>query len=216
VKKMDFWSNFLINLVQGLTTTLQILVISIPLSIITGFILGFARVYGNKIIFYISTGISTTFRGLPLIVTLLILFFGLADLKIYLSPFWASILGFTLCGGSYISEYVKGAIQSIEQGQAEAARALGMNKLQEIIYIILPQTLIRALPGVSNEIIYMIQYSSLSFVIGVKEIFSVAKTFNSLYFRSIEIFTTVAFVYLLLIAIATLVFKIIENKLKIT
>ncbi|HEW93172.1 amino acid ABC transporter permease [Candidatus Geothermarchaeota archaeon] len=213
---MDFWSNFLINLVQGLTTTLQILVISIPLSIITGFILGFARVYGNKIIFYISTGISTTFRGLPLIVTLLILFFGLADLKIYLSPFWASILGFTLCGGSYISEYVKGAIQSIEQGQAEAARALGMNKLQEIIYIILPQTLIRALPGVSNEIIYMIQYSSLSFVIGVKEIFSVAKTFNSLYFRSIEIFTTVAFVYLLLIAIATLVFKIIENKLKIT
>lgn len=213
---MEFWSNFLINLVQGLTITLQILAVSIPLSIITGFILGFARVYGNKIIFFISTGISTTFRGLPLIVTLLILFFGLADLKIYLSPFWASILGFTLCGGSYISEYVKGAIQSIEQGQAEAARALGMNKLQEIIYIILPQTLIRALPGVSNEIIYMIQYSSLSFIIGVKEIFSVAKTFNSLYFRSIEIFTTVAFVYLLLIAIATLVSKIIENKLKIT
>ena len=211
---MDFWSSFITNLLEGIVNTLKILSISIPFSIALGFLLGFIKLYSNRILALLAEAITALFRGLPAIVTLMIIFFGLADFKIYLSPFWAATLGFILCGSSYISEYVRGAIRSIDVGQSEAAKALGMNKMQEQLYIILPQTIRRALPGVSNEITYMIQYSSLSFIVGVKDIFSVAITFNSLYFYSIEIFICVALIYLLLIAIANIIFRVIEIKLR--
>jgi len=90
-----------------------------------------------------------------------------------------------------------------------------MTKTQEILYIILPQALRRALPGISNEIIYMIKYSSLAFVVGVQEMFAVAKTFNSLWFRPIEIFLTLAIIYLAMTTAATIGFKWLENKLRI-
>ncbi len=212
---MNFWSEFIVVLARGLIVTLEILSISIPASIILGIILGSLRVYGGKVTSTLSSAVANTFRGLPLIVTLIILFFGLADLKIYLSPFWAATIGFILCGGSYISEYVRTAIYSIEEGQSLAAQSIGMTKFQELIYIILPQAVRRALPAISNEIVYMIKYSSLAFIVGVQEIFSVAKTFNSLYFKSTEIFLTLALIYLILTGIATIIFKIVESKLKI-
>ena len=212
---MEFWPTFLCGVLRGLIVTLKLLAISVPAAVLLGIFLGSLRVYGGTILSSIATTIANTFRGLPLIVTLMILFFGLGDLGIYLPPFWAAVAAFILCGGSYISEYVRAAIQSVEEGQSLAARALGMTKLQELIYIILPQALRRALPSISNEVIYMIKYSSLAFIIGVQELFSTAKTFNSLYFRSVEIFTTIALIYLALTSIATLALKIIEEKTKI-
>ncbi|OYT50772.1 MAG: hypothetical protein B6U73_03280 [Desulfurococcales archaeon ex4484_204] len=117
--------------------------------------------------------------------------------------------------GAYQSEYVRGAIRSIDVGQSLAARALGMSKAQELLYVILPQAFRRALPGISNEIIYMIKYSSLAYIVGVTEMFSVSKRFNSLYFRPVEIFFTAAIIYLAMTTAATIGFKLLENKLRI-
>ncbi|HDD26645.1 MAG TPA: amino acid ABC transporter permease [Acidilobales archaeon] len=212
---MGFWEEFLPALFKGVQTTLSMLAIAAPASVALGIVLGTARVYGGRIASLLATAVVVTFRGFPLLVTLLVLFFGLADLHIYLTPFWAAVLGFILCSGSYQSEYVRGAIRSIDIGQSLAARALGMTKMQEVLYIILPQAIRRALPGISNEIIYMIKYSSLAFVVGVQEMFAVAKTFNSLWFRPIEIFMTLAFIYLAMTTAATFFFKWLENKLRI-
>jgi len=212
---MSFWEVFLPALLRGFIETLKILAIAAPISVAWGVVLGSARVYGNRFVSLLAAGIVGLFRGFPLIVTLLIIFFGLAELGIYLTPFWAAVLGFILCSGAYQSEYVRGAIRSVDVGQSLAARALGMSKTQELLYVILPQALRRALPGISNEIIYMIKYSSLAYIVGVVEMFSVSKHFNSLYFRPIEIFFTVAIIYLAMTTSATISFKLLESKLRI-
>jgi len=212
---MTFWEEFLPALMGGVVTTLKMLAIAMPVSVALGILIGTLRVYGDRISSTIATAMVVTFRGFPLMVTLLILFFGLADFKIYLTPFWAAVLGFILCSGSYQSEYIRGAIRSIDAGQSLAAKAIGMTKLQEVLYIILPQAIRRALPGISNELIYMIKYSSLAFVVGVQDMFAISKSFNYKYFRPIETFMTLAIIYLVMTTVATIGFKWLENKLRI-
>lgn len=186
-----------------------------PISVLLGIALGTARVYGNVIIRGIASAIVITFRGFPVLVTLLLIFFGLSDFGIYVPPFWTAVIGFILCSGSYQSEYVRGAIRSIDIGQSLAARSIGMTKLQEVLYIILPQAVRRAFLGITNELIYLVQYSSLAFVVGVPEMFAVTKTFNSLYFRPVETFTTLAVVYLVMISVLVVFFRGIERRLAI-
>jgi len=195
--------------------TLEILAISMPISVLLGIALGTARVYGNVIIRGIASAIVITFRGFPVLVTLLLIFFGLSDFGIYVPPFWTAVIGFILCSGSYQSEYVRGAIRSIDVGQSLAARSIGMTKFQEVLYIILPQAVRRAFLGITNELIYLVQYSSLAFVVGVPEMFAVTKTFNSLYFRPVETFTTLAVVYLVMISVLVIFFRGIERRLAI-
>ena len=153
--------------------------------------------------------------GFPLIVTLFFIFYGLPELGLYLTPFWSAVLGFILCSGAYQSEYVRGAIRSISRGQVEAARALGMTKFQELIHIVLPQALRRALPGISNEVIYLNKYSSLAFAIGVVEVFQVSKKWNALSGEAITIFLTAAAIYLVINTLTTVLFRAIEHKFRI-
>jgi len=187
----------------------------VPIGVALAITLAVARVYGNRPISLLATSIVGIFRGFPAIVTLFIIFFALPDLGIFFSPYWSAVLGFVIVTGAYQSEYVRGAIQSIHVGQSLAAQALGMNKLQEIIHIILPQAIRAALPGISNEIIYLILYSSLASYIGVEEIFAVARSFNSLEFRPIEIFLTAGLIYAAMATVCFVGFKMVENKYRI-
>lgn len=212
---MTFWERFIPELISGIFVTLQILAITIPVSIAWGIVLGSLRIYGGRFLSRVSAGIVGLFRGFPLIVTLLLLFYGLPEVGIFLSPYWTAVLAFILCSGAYQSEYVRGAIRSIDVGQIHAARSLGMTKLQEWFNIVLPQALRGALPGISNEIIYQIKYSSLAYIVGVSEIFAISKSFNSIYFRPIEIFLTAAAIYIIMNTIATIAFRLVENKLRI-
>jgi len=148
-------------------------------------------------------------------VTLLIIFFALPEVGVYFSPYWSAVLGFVLVTGAYQSEYVRGCIQSVSAGQSLAARALGMTRPQEVIYVILPQALRAALPGISNEIIYLVLYSSLASYIGVQEMFGVARTFNSLNFRPIEIFFTAGLVYAAIATVCFVGFRLLERRVRI-
>ncbi|MFQ6124249.1 MAG: amino acid ABC transporter permease [Candidatus Heimdallarchaeota archaeon] len=212
---MSFWELFLDKIIDGWVLSVKLLIPTIPLGVLLAIGLAVARVYGPMPLVYVSSGIVGLIRGLPLVVTLFIIFFALPKLGIFFPSFWSAVLGFILCTGAYQSEYVRGAIQSIDVGQSLAAQALGMRKGREIINIILPQALRRALPGISNEIIYLILYSSLAGYIGVYEIFAVARHFNSLHFRPIQIFLTAGLIYAAMATVATVVFRLIENKFKI-
>lgn len=195
--------------------TVELIVVSVPIGVALAIILGVARVYGNRPVSLLATSIVGIFRGFPAIVTLLIIFFALPDLGIFFSPYWSAVFGFVLVTGAYQSEYVRGAIQSIQLGQSLAAEALGMSKLQEIVHIILPQAIRTALPGISNEIIYLILYSSLASYIGVQEMFAVARTFNSLEFKPIEIFMSAGLIYAAMATVCLIGFRMLENRLKI-
>jgi polar amino acid transport system permease protein len=187
----------------------------VPIGVALAVILGVGRVYGNRPVSLAATSIVGIFRGFPAIVTLFIIFFALPEVGIFFSPYWSAVLGFVLVTGAYQSEYVRGAIQSIHTGQSLAAEALGLSKQQEVVHIILPQALRAALPGISNEIIYLILYSSLASYIGVQEIFAVARTFNSLNFRPIEIFLTAGLIYAAIATVCFAGFRIVERKFRI-
>ena len=195
--------------------TVELIVVSVPIGVALAILLGVARVYGNKPISLVATTVVGTFRGLPAIVTLFIIFFALPDLGIYFSSYWSAVIGFVLVTGAYQSEYVRGSIQSVESGQSLAAQSLGMSRSQEVLHIILPQAIRAALPGISNEVIYLVLYSSLASYIGVQEMFGVARTFNSLEFRPIEIFLTAGLLYAALATVCFVGFRMIERRLRI-
>ncbi len=195
--------------------TIELIAVSVPLGVALAITLGVARVYGNRPVSLVATSIVGTFRGFPAIVTLFIIFFALPDVGIFFSPYWSAVLGFVLVTGAYQSEYVRGSIQSVQTGQSLAAEALGMSKPQEVVHIILPQALRAALPGISNEIIYLVLYSSLASYIGVQEIFAVARTFNSLEFKPIEIFLTAGLMYAAIATVCFVGFRLLERRLRI-
>ena len=202
-------------LLEGTFITLKIIVLSIPFSILIGIITALGRLYGGRGVSFLCSAYVIFFRGIPLIVTLFIVYYGFPSIGIFVSPITASVLVFSLVSGAYQSEYVRGAIQSIKVGQMMAAEAIGMTKLSAIVHIILPQALRRALPGCFNEIIYLVKYSSLAFLVTVVELTGAGKILSSRYFRSTEIFFTVGVIYLVLVTVVTKLLQLIENRLKI-
>jgi polar amino acid transport system permease protein len=202
-------------LLEGTVVTLKLIVASIPLGLILGILIAVGRVYGNRLISSFCTIYTLFFRGTPLLVQIFILYYGLPSIGIFFSPFTAAVLGFILCSGAYHSEYIRGAIQSIKSGQMMAAEALGMNKFKAILYIILPQALRRAIPGCSNEIIYLVKYSSLAYMVTCIELTGAGKIIASRYFEYTEVFIVVGAIYLLMVSVVTKALNRLEKKLEI-
>ena len=202
-------------LLEGTVVTLKLIVVSIPFGFILGILIAIGRVYGNKLVSSFCAIYTLFFRGTPLLVQLFILYYGLPSIGIFFSPFIAAVIGFILCSGAYQSEYIRGAIQSIKSGQMMAAEALGMTRPKAILYIILPQALRRAIPGCSNEIIYLIKYSSLAFMVTCVELTGAGKIIASRYFEYTLVFAVVGAIYLLIVSVVTKILNTLEKKLEI-
>ncbi len=202
-------------LLEGLGVTIRLILYSAPVGVIVGVLIAVGRVYGNKLISSFCFLYTLFFRGAPLLVQLFILYFALPSLGLYLTPFAAAVIGFILCSGAYHSEYIRGAIQSIKSGQMMAAEALGMSKFHAIVSIILPQALRRALPGCSNEIIYLVKYSSLAYMVTCIELTGAGKIVASRYFEFTLVFLVVGAIYLVMVSAITVVLNSLERKMEI-
>jgi polar amino acid transport system permease protein len=210
------WEFYLEHLIpalnEGLRTSLILIVPSaiggLLLGILTGTVRAFAPPWPRRI----GDGYAAVFRGTPLVVQLFVLYFGLPNLGIYLSPYAAAITGFILCSGAYQSEYVRGGLMSIRRGQILAAKSLGFSSVGTIFWIILPQAIRRSLPGCGNEIVYLIKYSSLAYIITCIEITGHARDIATTYFRFTEAFFAAGLYYLALVSLATIVLNWLENK----
>ena len=134
---------------------------------------------------------------------------------VYLEPYTAAAVGFILCSGAYHSEYIRGGLLSIKRGQRLAAQALGFSSLGTMLWIMIPQAARRALPGCGNEIIYLIKYSSLAYIITCIELTGEGKIIATKYFRFTEVFLVVGLYYLLLVTLATIGLGKLEKKLYI-
>ena len=198
---------------KGWIVTLKLVFLSIPFGLLTGILIATGRVYGNRLISSLCRLYVIFFKGCPLLLLLFIIYFGLPSLGITFSPFGASVLGFVICNGAYTSEYIRGAIQSVKTGQMIAAQALGMTKWQAVFYIILPQAFRRALPGVGNEMIYLIKYSSLAYMLTCIELTGAGKIVAARSFRFMETFTVVGIIYLFMVSIATKILQWAEKRL---
>jgi len=202
-------------LLEGSLITIKLIILSIPSGLILGILIAAGRVYGNKFISSLCTIYTLFFRGTPLLVQLFIIYYALPSVGIFFSPFMAAVTGFILCSGAYHSEYIRGAIQSIKIGQMMAAEALGMSRIKAVLYIILPQALRRAIPGCSNEIIYLIKYSSLAFMVTCVELTGAGKIVATRFFKYTEVFLVVGIIYLLIVSVVTKFLNILEKKLRI-
>lgn len=202
-------------LIEGVLVTIKLIILSIPLGLILGIFIAVGRVYGNKFISSLCAIYTIFFRGTPLLIQLFIIYYALPSVGIFFSPFMAAVTSFILCSGAYHSEYIRGAIQSIKTGQMMAAEALGMSRIKAVLYIILPQALRRAIPGCSNEIIYLIKYSSLAFMVTCVELTGAGKIIATRSFRYTEVFLVVGIIYLLVVSIVTKFLNILEKKLRI-
>ncbi|HJJ57438.1 MAG TPA: amino acid ABC transporter permease [Methanocorpusculum sp.] len=203
------------GVLEGLLVTLQLIAWVAPLGLLGGILVAIVRVYAPKPFSFLAKLYVILFRGCPLLVLLFFLYYGLPSVGILFDGFTAAVIGFVLCNSAYNSEYIRGALQSIKNGQMIAARSLGMTKMQAILHVIIPQALRRAIPGVSNEFIYMIKYTSLAYFVTVVEMTCVAKYIAMHYLAFIEAFGLVALFYLALVTLATVGVNWLEKKLAI-
>ena len=200
---------------QGLTMSVALIIPSATIGFAFGMALGVARVFGPPWLRGLGDSFTAVVRGVPLIVQLMVLYFGLPNIGIYFDAYTAAVVGFIMCTGAYQSEYMRGALLSIRQGQIRAAYALGMTKFQAVLWIIAPQAARRALPGCGNEIIYLIKYSSLAYLITCMEIMGEASSLVSTTFRPTEIYLVAGLYYLGMVTVATWILHRLEQHFSI-
>jgi len=209
------WLDVMPQLGQGLLVTLRLVAVAAPVGLVLGFVAGLARVYGALLPRGLAIAYQLVFRGVPLIVQLFILYYGLPRIGVTFTPFAAATLGFILCSGAYHSEYVRSAILSVPDGQMDAGRALGMSVRQTVIYIILPQVFRKAIPGCGNEIVYLIKYSSLAYLVTLVDLTGQGRLIAYASFRFFETFFVVGLIYVALVSITTSLLRVLENRLRI-
>jgi len=203
------------RLLDGTVVTLELTAICISSGFIIGLALSLGRVYGNKLVYGVTTTFIELVRGTPLLVQLFIIYYGLPDVGILLNPLLAAGIALGINTSAYQAEYFRGAIQSVSAGQMTAARSIGMTRFGAIKSIILPQALRLAIPSWSNELIYMLKYTSLAFTVGAPELMAKAKIIAARNFRYLEVFIIVAFIYIIIVTGFTKVLGIVEERVKI-
>lgn len=215
---MHEWITFVLkvlpDLLEGTKVTLQLTLGALFLGAIIGLPASLLRVYGSPWLRRIVGGYVALFRGTPLLIQLFVVYYGLPDLGVTLSRLAAAYATLGLNSGAYQSEYFRGALQSVGSGQMAAARAIGMSKPKALRYIILPQALRLALPAWSNEMIAMIKYTAVVFLIAVPDLMGHAKIISSRYFDPISTYLLVAMIYIVLVAAASLILRFVGQRLK--
>ena len=215
MEDLAFFQELFTGLNRGLLMSVALIVPSALGGLIIGITAGTLRAFGNPAVQRIGDGYAALFRGTPLVVQLFVLYFGLPNVGIYFTPYWAAVTGFILCSGAYQSEYVRGALLSIQRNQYLGAQALGFTRLQTIFWVIIPQAMRRALPGCGNEIIYLIKYSSLAYIVTFMELTGEGKTIATEYFRFTEVFLVIGFYYLILVSVAKIILRKTEKALEV-
>ncbi len=214
---MDLFQTFLDTydiFLKGMLLTFQLTFVAVLIAIVIGLFFAFLKISKVKILEWIADVYIFVVRGTPLIVQIFIFYFGLTSLQI--SDFWSVVLGLAFHNGAYIAEIFRGTIQSIDKGQMEAGRSLGMTAGLSMRRIILPQAFRRALPPLGNQFIIALKDSSLASFIGMYELFSVATTLGSNNFDYMTYLLIVAVYYLVLVLFFSILVNYVEKRMSIS
>jgi glutamine transport system permease protein len=185
-------------LLEGAVLTLKITTLSVLFGMILGLITGLSKLSASRILNFIASAYIDFFRGTPLFVQILLLYFGILPLFMNAGPFMAAVIACSLNCGAYTAEIVRAGIQAVDRGQMEAARSLGMNSRQSMTYVILPQAYKIVIPPLLNEFIAVLKDTSLVATISAEELTLRGKLLYSTYFEAAWIWGTVALIYLIM------------------
>lgn len=194
--------------------TLRLTVTSLFIGSMIGLVIAFFRISTNKWLNKLAAIYIGMIRGTPLIVQIAILYFGIASV-ITFSQFWAGALALAIHNGAYIAEIFRGSIQSIDRGQMEAARSLGMTYPLAMRRIILPQAFKFSIPPLGNQFIIGLKDSSLVAYVGMSELWGSGLSEAASNFRQLETYIVVGVYYLALVMLFTFLLRKLENRMDI-
>jgi len=217
------------NLLHGVKLTLLLTILSMAIGFILSIFLALGKISANRIISKISSAYIFFFRGTPLLIQLFVVYFSAPVIfgfswrgmfsagdpeAVYKGAFVAAVIAFSLNSAAYCAEIVRAAIQSIDKGQNEAAKALGMTYGQTMKEIIIPQSIRRMIPPLCNEFVMMIKDVSLVFAISLMDITTISKTIMTSEGNYL-VFLPALVIYLIITAIFTFIFGKVEKRLSI-
>ena len=196
--------------------TLRIAIVAMVFSVLFSLIITIVRYYRIPVLTPVVNLYIDLFRGTPLLVQLFFIYYGLAQLFpifVNLSGYAATVIGMTLNTSSYMTEDMRGALESVPRGQVEAGLSVGMTDLQVMRHVILPQAARVAMPVMGNEFISLVKNSSMAFTLGVREIMAEASLLGTSSSNYFECYLDAFIVYFVLSKIITILQNAVERYL---
>ena len=226
IKWAKFWQSFWVNegykrdLYEGLTNTLIIAVSGLLIGIVIGTVIAAVKVMPKyKLMPRVLDGICSVyvgfFRGTPIVVQLLLAYYVICPLiGVKLGSLNTCVIVFGLNSGAYVSEMMRAGIQSVDYGQMEAGRALGMSYFATMMKIIVPQAVKNILPTLGNEFIALIEDASVGSFVAAVDLYKVFTEIGTSNYEYLVPYLAMALIYIILVLLITLLFKIIEKYMR--
>ncbi|NGM19660.1 amino acid ABC transporter permease [Roseomonas stagni] len=201
-------------MLSGFWATVSLSLATMLLSVLLGLAVAMMGMARYRVLRWTNRAYVELFRAIPILVMILWVFYGLpVVLDIRLDVFVAAMLAIAICDSAFEAEIFRAGIQSVEQGQREAAMALGLSPWQRMRFVILPQAIRRVLPPIANQFIYVVKMSSLASVIGYQELTRKANELVVTVFRPLELYTILILEYLVLILLISFAVRWLEKKM---
>lgn len=202
------------DMASALWMTVRVSVLAVVASVVLGAMFTALRMLGGRLGRGGVIGFVEFTRGVPPLVHISIVYFLLPEFGLVLSEFWTGVLALSLVGAGYSVEIFRGAIDSLDRGQTDAARALGLSSLQTFFLVLLPQATRRSLPPLTNELANVIKASSLLSVISVNELTKVANDLIFMHFVVIEVLIQLTLLYLVIVGALMATSRWLEARLQ--
>lgn len=183
------------QLAQGLGHTLLVTLTCSATALLVGLVMAGLRQLGTQRIGWVLDVLTYVFRGIPVLVLLFMVYFGLPSIGLKVSPLTAMALSLGLIAAAYLSEVFRGALQAVSASEILAAQASGMSRLQIFRYIEAPQMLRFAVPGMINEFTSILKYSPFAYTVGIPEMTKQAMNLTATTLRGIEVYLAVGVLY---------------------
>jgi polar amino acid transport system permease protein len=209
------WSNvveFLPYLSQGAAVTIQISCLALLLSIPLGLVLAGGKLSKHKVVSLPTSGVINVVRGVPMIVLLFYIYFVCPDVGVSLGAFEASVIGLGFAYSTYVAEIFRSGILSVDGGQVEAARSIGMGRFHAFRRVVLPQSFKVALPPLANTVVMLVKDSAIASTIAVTEITRQGQLLAASTFDNSTVYTLVACFYLVMTLPLMQMTKYMERK----
>nr|MBN2276972.1 amino acid ABC transporter permease [candidate division Zixibacteria bacterium] len=204
-----YWDIFK-YLIPAVPYTALITVTSFALALVLGLIMGILRISRVKFIARLAGAYINIIRGVPLLVQIFFIYFGLGSL-LELDRFTAGVLAVGICYSAYLAEIFRSGIEAIDHGQYEAAQSLGMTRFQTLRHVIIPQSMRIVIPPSANEFIASLKDSSLVSIIGMRELTRAGREYYSQYFVDFQTWFLVGVIYLVMTFSLTRLVKYLER-----
>ncbi len=200
-------------MLQGALVTLEISVLAMLLATVIGLVMGLISASDLGVLKAIIRAYVYFVRGTPALVQIFLIYFALPRIGLELSSFWSGVVALAFNSAGFIAEIMRAGLQSIDHGQTEAALSIGMTNRQSILFILLPQSLRRITPPLTNELITLVKSSSLLSVISVTELTRSAQVIIAERFVPFELYAELAVYYLVIISVLSWFSEFVEKRL---